>query len=302
MPPLDSWLVITTRVPFWALLLIAVFLVGIIAAGIIYGQRRRVQNGSAITELESLRSQFKEIQEKENQPTLAEETYLQFLYNISHEVSNPLQSIQTNLDNLAQCSPEEVGRWQQYHRIIAAEIIRLAALTENLRLLSHLETPGAPVQREPVNLKAVVEDVIMAQAEFAEARGVRLLYNGPNRPAQVLGNRDHLRQVLTNLVDNSIKYARDGGGEVIIRVQDDPDRLHVHVIDDGIGIPDADLPYIFDTAYRAFDSHSLSRTGSGLGLAIVKRIVEQHEGEIRVQSQSGRGTVFSFDLPLYHPS
>jgi two-component system phosphate regulon sensor histidine kinase PhoR len=302
MPPLDSWLVITTRVPFWALLLIALFLVGSIVFGIIYYQRRRVRNQSAITELESLRSQIEEIQEKSKQPALAEEAYLQFLYNISHEVSNPLQSIQTNLDNLAQCSPEEVGRWQQYLRIIEAEIIRLADLTENLRLLSHLETPGAPVRREPVNLKAVVEDVIMAQAEFAEARGVRLFYNGPNRPAQVLGNRDHLRQVLTNLVDNGIKYARDGGGEVIIRVQDDPDRLHVRVIDDGIGIPDADLPYIFDTAYRALDSHSLRRTGSGLGLAIVKRIVEQHEGEIQVESQPGRGTIFSFNLPLYHPS
>jgi histidine kinase len=203
---------------------------------------------------------------------------------------------------MASCSLDEAGRWRQYHAIIAAEVRRLAGLTENLRLLSHLETPGAPTVREPVNLKGVVEDVIMALFETAEARRIRLRYVGPDRPARVLGDRDHLCQVLMNLVDNGIKYSRPEGGEVIISLQEERDRLCVRVSDEGIGISEEDLLHIFDTAYRAPDARGFRRQGSGLGLAIVKRIVEQHGDQIRVQSRLGEGTTFSFDLPLYVPS
>jgi signal transduction histidine kinase len=98
-------------------------------------------------------------------------------------------------------------------------------------------------------------------------------------------------------VDNGIKYSRSEGGEVIISLQEEQDGLWVRVSDEGVGIAEEDLSHIFDTAYRAPDARSFRRKGSGLGLAIVKQIVEQHGGEIRVQSQLGEGTTFSFDLP-----
>jgi signal transduction histidine kinase len=129
-----------------------------------------------------------------------------------------------------------------------------------------------------------------------------LRYVGLERPARVLGDRDRLRQVLMNLVGNGIKYSQPEGGEVIVSVQEERDRLYVRVSDEGVGIAEEDLPHIFDTAYRAPDARSFRCKGSGLGLAIVKRIVEQHGGEIRVQSRPGEGTTFSFDLPLYAPS
>lgn len=302
MPTSDSWVVLTVQIPILAIPFILVLLTGLVIGGVVLYRRRRKPNNSNTIELESLRSQLKEIQEKRNQWIADRESYQHFLYNISHEVSNPLQSIQTNLDNMSECKPDETGRWQQYHSIITTEIKRLKDLTENLRTLSKLETTGSQVRREPVNIKGVIESVIMAQAEFAEDKGIRLAYSGPNRPARVFGNRDHLRQVLMNLVDNSIKYSKDGGAEVIIVVQDERDRLSVRVVDNGIGIPEEDLPYIFDTAYRATDTLSLKRAGTGLGLAIVKRIVEQHGGEIQVKSQVGRGTTISFDLPVYYSS
>jgi two-component system phosphate regulon sensor histidine kinase PhoR len=203
---------------------------------------------------------------------------------------------------MATCSLDEAGRWRQYHAIIATEVQRLTRLTENLRLLSHLETKDAPLVREPVNLKGVIEDVIMAQYETAEARRVRLRYVGPERPARVLGDRDRLRQVLLNLVDNGIKYSKPDGGEVIISIQEEHNRLCVRVSDAGIGIAEEDLPHIFGTAYRAPDARTLRRAGSGLGLAIVKRIVEQHGGALRVQSRLDEGTTMSFDLPMYVPA
>ena len=230
------------------------------------------------------------------------EAYIQFIYNLSHEVSNPLQSIQTNLENMADCTPEEAGRWKQYYVIIRNEMRRLAILTENLRLLSHLESAAYPVKREPVNLKSVIEDVIMAQAERAETRKISLSYQGPNRPAKVLGSRDLLFEVIMNLVDNSIKYAKDSGGEVAIILSEDPNFTHVMVKDTGIGIPQEDLPFIFDTAYRSSNKLTVHRTGSGLGLAIVKRIVEQHEGTVKSHSILGEGTTITVDFPIYKPS
>ena len=99
--------------------------------------------------------------------------------------------------------------------------------------------------------------------------------------------------------DNGIKYSKPEGGEVIINLQEEQDRLRVRVSDEGIGISDEDLPHIFETAYRAPDARSFRRKGTGLGLAIAQRIAERHGGAIRVRSQPGEGTTFSFDLPLY---
>jgi len=207
----------------------------------------------------------------------------------------------TNLDNMSKCGPDEKGRLSQYQEIIKSQIQRLGSLTESLRLLSLLETPDAPIKREVVNIKGVIEDVMITLVEDAESNVVKLSYNGPERPARVLGNRDHLYQLLLNLMDNGIKYSSNEESEVIINVNDQSDTLIVRVIDNGLGIPEEDIPFIFDTAYRAADTHSIRKSGSGLGLAIAKRIVKQHGGDIDVQSQIGKGSTFSFELPLYIP-
>ncbi len=178
---------------------------------------------------------------------------------------------------------------------------RLFTLTENLRLLSQLESVTRPVKREPVNLRSVIENVMMAQAERASARSINLKYEGPNRPAKILGNRDHLYEVIINLVDNSIKYSKDSGGEIVIILSEDNNFMRLRVTDYGLGIPEEDIPFIFDTAYRSSSNLTVHRTGSGLGLAIVKRIVSQHEGEIRANSVLGEGTTITVDLPLYNP-
>jgi signal transduction histidine kinase len=226
-----------------------------------------------------------------------QEGYRNFLYNISHEVSNPLQSIQTTLDNMKELTAEDAGRWIQYTQIIGSEITRLIRLTENLRLLSSLETYNAPVKREPVNIKGVIDEVIMSKVDVAEERGIKLRYSGPNRPARVLGNRDQLFQVLYNLIDNSIKYGPKEDGEVEINVVDCEKRLCIRVIDNGIGIPAEDLNYVFNTAYQVPGSRRSKIKGTGLGLAIVKRIIEQHEGTIKIESSPGEFTRVEINLP-----
>jgi signal transduction histidine kinase len=290
MWPLHSWLYIKVQTPFFVLF--ALVLAGLITALVLANLRSRAR-------IQKLSPQIERLQTRLAEHSSARDAYRNFVYNLSHEVANPLQTIQTNLDNMARCQVDEARRWRQYQGTIAAEVQRMASLTENLRLLAHLETPDAPLIREPVNLKGVVEEVIMAVHDAAEARGVRLRYVGPERPSRVLGDRDRLVQVLRNLVDNGIKYSRTEGGTVIVGMQEEGASLRICISDEGVGIAPEDLPHIFDLAYRAPNARSFRRTGSGLGLAIARRIVEQHGGEIRVQSQPGEGTSVSFSLPVY---
>jgi signal transduction histidine kinase len=297
MPSLDSWLQIEIQVVFF--LFVALALAGLIIGLVVVNLRSRSRIRKMSARAESLQHRLADHEEQEASFESARQAYRNFVYNLSHEVANPLQSIQTNLDNMAACQVDEARRWRQYQATIAAEVLRLSSLTENLRLLAHLETPDAPLNREAVNLKGVVEEVVMALHDAAEAQEVRLRYVGPERPSRVLGDRDRLVQVLRNLVDNGIKYSRAEGGTVIVGVQEEGESLRVRVSDEGVGIAPEDLPHVFDHAYRAPDARSFRRKGSGLGLAIVKHIVEQHGGEIRVQSQPGEGTTFSFSLPLY---
>ena len=296
----DTWVTITLRAPLGAAVLLALTVLAGVIATVVLLRRRwlRLRARLAAYEQQDV-IEDSDVKAEMEASDEAKEAYRQFINNISHEVANPLQSIQTNLDNMAACKPDESGRRQQYQQIIGVELRRLSVMTDNLRLLARLETAGVAVKREAINIKGVIEDVLMAQIERAEANGVGLVYSGPDRPARVFGNRDHLRQALFNLVDNAIKYAKDDGGEVVISVLDEGERLVVRVSDDGIGIPAEDLAYIFETAYRVPDAQSLRRAGTGLGLAIVKRIVQQHGGQIQVQSELGQGSTFAFDLPVY---
>ncbi len=226
------------------------------------------------------------------------EAYQNFMYRISHEISNPLQRIQTSLDNMAGLTPGEKDQWEQNRSIMTDEIRRLRGLTTSLRQLSRLETTGAVVERELVNIRGVIESVILELDEQAAEKGVKLKMQCPPHPARVMANRDQIRQVLINLVDNGIKYGPEKDGEVLIDVQDDGKRLCVRVFDNGIGIPEADLPHIFDIGYRSPGAVLKERKGSGLSLTIVKRIITQHGGNIRVESKPGHGTAISFDLPV----
>ena len=302
MPSLDSWMVITIRIPFVLAILLVIILVGLIAVMVIVFRRKANQTQILMQQVEELNTKIAASKAQIQDASSIQDAYLQFTYTISHEVSNPLQSVQINLENMAACSPEEIGRWNQNYVIIKQEIKRLFTLTENLRLLSQLERVSEPIKREPVNLKSVIEDVIMTQSERASEKNIRLKYQGPNRPAKVLGNRDHLYQLIINLVDNSIKYSKDSGGKIDIILSEEQDSMHVVITDDGIGIHQEHLPFVFDTAYRSPSIGTGHRSGSGLGLAIAKRIVAQHDGHVKADSIVGKGTTISIDLPLYEPA
>lgn len=314
-----SWLEITIRLPIYGLVLVLLALVGIVSA-VVYAvitnrtNIKRIKSGNK--RLHDLQQEFEDVKEKlsiaqetyanllkeyedlRNKSEITREAYTNFLYNISHEVSNPLQSIQTNLDNMAHCAPKDIEGLHKYNEIISSDIKRLAEFTERLRALSRLETPNRQIIREPVNLRGVIETVLMQEYDYAIERQVSLRYQGPDHLKRIVANRVDLEQIFTNLIRNSIKYSKENGGEVIINVEEGNNSFLIRVIDDGIGIPEEDLPHIFDAAYRSPETFISRRKGTGLGLAIVKQIVGQNGGNISAKSVMGEGTTITFELPV----
>ncbi len=291
-------LLMRITIPLWQAILL-ILLLGVVLISLILGLFWYFNNISESKSKEFAFLNRKNI-ELENELSRSNDTIRGFVNNLSHEISSQLLSINTNLDDMASNNPDETGRWKQLYNTIKEQIKRLNITLRNLRSLSLLETPNAQINFGTINIRLVIEEIIMAQAEFAAIKNVHLSYNCSEQPARILGNRDLIFQMLVNLVDNGIKYSKDEGGNVIIDVNDEYKDLWVRVIDDGIGMDEEDLSHIFETTYRA-PSTSL-KSGSGLGLALAKLIVEKHGGEIRVNSQKGEGTTFSFKIPLYKPT
>jgi signal transduction histidine kinase len=225
------------------------------------------------------------------------ESYRRLVSAVAHELRTPLTAILGHADILGSCRQEEEALWQRSRGFIASEAERLARLVEDLLTLSRLDL--TPLQRRPVNLRAVVEEAISTLFRAAEAHGVSLALQSPPSLPRVSGDRDRLQQVFVNLLDNAIKYASDGG-EAVVRLRPEADAVSVEVCDDGIGISPEDLPHIFDSLFRG--QHGRDIPGTGLGLAIVRTILEQHGATIEVQSAPGRGTTFQYCLPFARSS
>ena len=226
------------------------------------------------------------------------ESYRRLISALAHELRTPLTAILGHADIMDSCdSQQDEALWRRSRAFIASEAHRLARLVEDLLTLSRLDL--RPLQRRPVNLRAVAEEAVSALFGAAEARGVRLSLQSPPNLPRVPGDRDRLHQVFLNLLDNAIKFS-PGGGEAIVRLTPQAGFVAVEVHDDGPGIAPEDLPHIFDPLFR---SENVSDTpGSGLGLAIVRTILQQHGATVGVQSTPGEGSTFRFRLPLAQTS
>jgi signal transduction histidine kinase len=220
--------------------------------------------------------------------------YRNFISNVSHELKTPLTVIQGHAASM-EASPAQDDRWQTSRRIVAEEAARLTQLVDNLLLLSRLEMPDFSLETRLVNLEAVVEDAILQLADLAEARNISLSLQRESDLPRIMADRARLKQVFINLLDNAIKYNREGG-RVTVRLSADDEHITAQVTDTGEGIPAQDLPHIFEKMYRVERRQGRPVEGSGLGLSIVQRIVEQHGGSISAHS-GDEGTTFTVVLP-----
>jgi two-component system sensor histidine kinase BaeS len=215
---------------------------------------------------------------------------------VAHELRTPLHIIQGNLEGILDDVYEPTA---EHISATLDETRSLARLVEDLRTLSLAEAGQLPLTWEPVDVTELLADVGTSFSGQAEAAGVDLRVQVEGAPSALTISADvgRLDQVLGNLVANALRYTL-AGGTITLRAEPADGRVRVTVSDTGEGIPAADLPFIFDRFWRGDRSRSHSSgAGSGLGLAIARQLVQAHGGWIEAQSELGRGTTFTIELP-----
>jgi signal transduction histidine kinase len=221
----------------------------------------------------------------------------ELLTNVSHDLRTPLTSMQGYLETLAVKKNLTERETQEYLDRAIENSDRLRRLITDLFELSKLDAHDVKAHPEPFSLGELVLDVVQKFRLTASERGVRLLSDpDPNLPF-VMADIGLIERALENLIINAILYT-PGGGAVTVTVEPHAGRLTVKVSDTGKGIRKEDLPHIFDRYYRVHSTDVEAVDGTGLGLAITKRIAELHGSAVQVDSETDRGSVFAFQLPI----
>jgi two-component system phosphate regulon sensor histidine kinase PhoR len=222
-----------------------------------------------------------------------------FVSNVSHELKTPLASIKAYVEMLVDGEAQDEKTKREFYEIISSETDRLHRLIENILNISRIESGVVKVVRQPVSLTSIVKQVLDVAAPQAKAKTIEIVERLAPVYYQIEADSDMIYQAVMNLVSNSIKYTPDGG-KVIVSVTVDERRGKVvcDVSDTGLGIPAEDLPRIFDKFYRVQANCKIAK-GTGLGLTLVKHIIETvHDGKLSVTSEAGKGSTFSFELPV----
>lgn len=212
---------------------------------------------------------------------------------VAHELRTPLSVIQGTLegvlDRVIEPTPERVAT-------LHSQTLLLARLITDLRDLSLAQAGQLQLNLQPIDAGPVVRETLEAVAPLADERGVALRTEVPRRLPRIDADPDRLRQIVQNLVENAVRFT-PRGGEVRVAMGGDDAGLRLEVSDTGVGIAEADLPYIFRHFYRADQSRARTSGGTGLGLAIVKSLVEAHGGRVTVDSAAGSGSTFTVTFP-----
>jgi signal transduction histidine kinase len=223
----------------------------------------------------------------------ASDAQQRFVSDASHELRAPLTIIQANLDLLERVSELPAEERAEILGEASRETHRLSQLVADLLALARADA-GISLQRRRVELDRVLLDAVADARHLA--RGQRLEIDALE-PVVVSGDPDRLRQLLLALLDNAVKYT-PAGGRIGVALVRHSTNTRLTVSDDGVGIPTADLPHVFDRFYRADPARSRDPGGTGLGLPIARWIVEQHGGDISVTSDPGEGTQVRIQLPI----
>ena len=215
--------------------------------------------------------------------------------NISHELRTPIAGIKAMVETLRDGAIDDKEAAKDFLTRIDGEIDHLSQMVSELTELSRIETGRAELRLSPVNLNLLVKEVIGQLNMLAQRQQVTITTDLSADLPIIKADHDRIRQTLTNLGHNAIKFNHPGG-TVTVSTRADAESVAVSVTDTGIGISKEDLPHVFERFYKV--DKARPRGGSGLGLAIAKHVVQAHGGRIWAQSEEGKGSTFSFSLPI----
>jgi two-component system phosphate regulon sensor histidine kinase PhoR len=221
----------------------------------------------------------------------------EFLMNLTHEVRTPIFNIQGYIETLLNGAIEDNQVNRKFLQNAANSVERLVHLVNDLHEISKLESGSIPLVIEHFHIQKIVNEVFEEVGLKANQKQIRLeIKNDTNPDTLVDGDKNKYKQVLTNLIENAIKYGSENGIVNVGWYALDKNSILVEVTDNGPGISEEHLPRIFERFYRADKSRNRSIGGTGLGLAIVKHIIEAHGQNVTVRSKIGIGTTFGFTI------
>jgi two-component system phosphate regulon sensor histidine kinase PhoR len=229
----------------------------------------------------------------------AEKMRQDFVANVSHELKTPLAVIKSTVETLVDGAAEDPEERGLFLAQVTREADRLEALIQDLLSLARIESGNLGLQPEAIALGRAITDCVERHHGRAEVKTLTMVEKPPpdvRGEVMAWADPDALRQVMDNLVDNAIKYTPNGG-RITVRWTAAGDTVSFEVEDTGVGIPQEDLPRVFERFYRVDKARSRAVGGTGLGLAIVKHLVQAMKGQVRASSTVGKGTTFRVTLP-----
>ncbi|MCB2146023.1 MAG: HAMP domain-containing histidine kinase [Deltaproteobacteria bacterium] len=219
-----------------------------------------------------------------------------FLFDTSHELKTPLTTMRLSIDEVCSSDMESMSSSAKDNLLrLNEQVLRMERLVKDLLNLSSLEMVDA-IEKGPVSLLAILESLVADYRFFAEAQSIQMDLH-LHALSDIDGDKKKLTRAFSNILDNAIKYNVDGGN-IIVEGKQMPDMMTISVTNTGPGVAGAEIDKVFDQFYRVEKSRSIEHGGSGLGLAIVKRIVELHDGSVRLESQPGQWTRVTVCLPF----
>ncbi|MEL7463919.1 MAG: ATP-binding protein [Pseudomonadota bacterium] len=223
-----------------------------------------------------------------------------FIANASHELKTPLASIIGFIETLQGPAKDDAGAREKFLGIMAQQADRMRRLVDDLMSLNRIEMNVHVRPRETVDLCALAHETAAAMEPLARAAAAEIHVAAPETGARIAGDRDQLSQLLTNLMDNAVKYGGEGARVDVTLAEPQPEwpgMVGLTIKDDGPGIPREHLPRLTERFYRVDAARSRMVGGTGLGLAIVKHILQRHRGDLSIRSANGEGSAFTVWFP-----
>jgi two-component system phosphate regulon sensor histidine kinase PhoR len=225
-----------------------------------------------------------------------EEVRKDFVANVSHEIRTPLTTIKGYAETLLEDPPDDIRDQRRFLSLILKNSNRLSSLTEDLLKLSAIDAERWEAHRAYVEVESLFRGLAQSFARQAEAKSLALTFDCTPKALRVYADSRSLNQILSNLVENAVKYTQENGA-ISVSAREESHSIHFLVRDTGIGIPQRDLERVFERFYRVDKERSRDIGGTGLGLAIVKNLVQAEGGKVRAESRLGKGTTFHVSLP-----